>query len=91
MTTVPPPASDTVLAAVSESLLELLGLTELHPETELVDSGVLSSLAMVGLIAKLERRFDIRIGKDDLELTNFRTPLAITRLVSAKTAATSAG
>jgi acyl carrier protein len=86
MTTVPSSASDTVLDAVNECLLELLGVTELDPEAELVDSGVLNSLAMVGLIAKLERRFDIRIAKEDLDLGNFQSPLAIARMVSAKAA-----
>ncbi|MFD9698292.1 acyl carrier protein [Lentzea sp. NPDC059081] len=82
-------AQDTVLDAVNECLVELLGITELTPDTDLVDSGVLNSLSMVGLIAKLERRFDIRIAKDDLDLANFQSPLALARLVGAKTASPS--
>ncbi|HEX7309089.1 acyl carrier protein [Lentzea sp.] len=86
MALVPPSTSDTVLDAVNECLIELLGITELPPETDLVDSGVLNSLSMVGLIAKLERRFDISIGKEDLDLANFQSPLALARMVGRKTA-----
>jgi acyl carrier protein len=42
-------------------------------DTDLLETGVLDSLAFVELLAFLEKEFQIKVELDDLEVDNFRT------------------
>lgn len=50
-------------------------------------SGALDSLSFVGLLAKLEQEFGIRISIDDIEIDNFRCLDKISDFVASRTEA----
>lgn len=67
-------------------------ITDLKPyhdgidaETNLLESGVLDSLALMVLVGELEAAFDIEIDAGDLVPENFMTVVNIRGLVEAKT------
>jgi acyl carrier protein len=59
----------------------------LAPDTELIRSGVLDSLATLDLVAFLEQRFDIELAAHDVDASNLGTLDDIDRLVQSKRAA----
>lgn len=56
-------------------------------DTDLFVSGALDSLSFVGLLAKLEQEFGIRISIDDIEIDNFRCLDKISDFVASRTEA----
>jgi acyl carrier protein len=50
----------------------------------LLRAGLLDSLAMVGLVAELERAFGVQVGEDELVPEHFDSVRAISSLVRAK-------
>ena len=65
-----------------ESLLrDQLRITVPDPDTDLLDSGLLDSLALIDMIAAMEKTFDIVVNLMDLDLDDVRTVGSITRLV----------
>jgi acyl carrier protein len=46
-------------------------------DADLMESGILDSLAFVELLVHIEREFDIRISLEGLEFANFRSIAAI--------------
>jgi methoxymalonate biosynthesis acyl carrier protein len=62
---------------------ERLNLTVSSPTEDLLETGVLDSLAFVDLVMHLERQFDIRISADELEPDNFRSVAKIADFVAA--------
>lgn len=48
---------------------------------DLIDSGMLDSLALVTLILELETNFNITVSYDNLEVDNFRTVDSIAKFV----------
>ena len=55
--------------------------TDIGPDTELVESGILTSLDFFELISELEKRFDMQIEEDLIDAENFRTAETIIRTV----------
>lgn len=53
--------------------------------TDLFESGVLDSLALVELLLQLEREFGVTVSSHDLEVENFRTIAHISTFVRART------
>lgn len=51
-------------------------------DTDLLDSGLLDSLAFVDLLVHLEREFGIKISLEDLETDNFRCISKIAEFVA---------
>ena len=54
------------------------------PSTDLLESGLLDSLALVELLSELEQRFDVTFDLDELELDTFRTVETISDFVAAQ-------
>ena len=52
---------------------EVLGIDVPSADTDLFDSRVIDSLALVTLIAEIEEEFRIRIELDELDLDRFRS------------------
>ena len=75
------------VAAVEREVLALLrdGLALDVPSAahDLIDSGLLDSLALVDLIARLEQRFALRIDLENLTLDDWRTAAGIARMVAS--------
>ena len=54
-------------------------------DTDLVETGLLDSLALIELLAQLEETFGVSVSTDDLELENFRSIASITGFVARRT------
>jgi len=73
------------VAKLKERIIALI--RELHPyeqideDAELIESGILDSLSILGLITELEDEFGIEIADDSVTVKNFKTVLEIVRLV----------
>lgn len=52
---------------------EALSIEVASPDTDLIDAGLLDSLALVELIFQIEQRFAIDLALEELEVDNFRT------------------
>jgi acyl carrier protein len=73
----------------SDSIRELLmqvvkdvPVDEIRPDTKLLERGILSSLAMLRLIALAESQFKIRIPAKEISAENFETLEAIATVVT---------
>jgi acyl carrier protein len=64
---------------------EKLNLHVASVETDLIETGLLDSLALVELLAQLEESFYVSISTDDLELENFRSITNIAGFVAQRT------
>lgn len=68
-----------------EELLEILSQVkpgvDFEKETELVDSGILDSMAIIQLVARLSDEYDIEITPIDLVPENFNSAQAIYELI----------
>jgi acyl carrier protein len=51
------------------------------PDFDLLDSGVVDSVILVELVLELERRFEISLPFEDLEIDDFRTVRRVAELV----------
>ena len=71
-----------LLETVRRVLLEDLNLEISDPELDLLEAGIIDSLALVGLIAGLEERFGISVDVDTLELEDLRSLEAISALLA---------
>jgi acyl carrier protein len=56
------------------------------PDADLIDGGVLDSLALVELLTALEVEFSIEVPLDELDLERIRTLTALADLVSERVA-----
>jgi methoxymalonate biosynthesis acyl carrier protein len=57
------------------------------PDFDLLDSGVVDSVILVELVLELERRFEISLPFEDLEIDDFRTVRRVAELVQRATSA----
>ena len=66
---------------IHQKLIELfagkLNLEVSSVDTDLMETGLLDSLALVELLAQLEETFGVSISTDDLEIENFRSIASI--------------
>mgnify|MGYP000722281695 CR=1 FL=1 len=61
------------------------------PTADLIDGGLLDSLALVELLAAIETEFGIEIPLDELDLDRIRTLESLTELVGERVARTTRG
>ena len=61
---------------------EMRPYEEITETTELIESGILDSLAILHLAAQLENAFDVEIADEALTAVNFANADAISQLVS---------
>ena len=71
---------------VTALFAEKLNLDVASAETDLIETGLLDSLALVELLVQLEESFDVSISTDDLELENFRSITSIAGFVMQRAA-----
>jgi D-alanine--poly(phosphoribitol) ligase subunit 2 len=53
------------------------------PDTDLIETGLIDSLALVSLIAEIEGEFGFELPLDDFDVDNFRTVDRIAEFVAA--------
>jgi acyl carrier protein len=71
---------------LTELFAKKLSLEVSSVDTDLVETGLLDSLALVELLAQLEEAFGVSISIDDLELDNFRSIASIAGFVTRRAA-----
>jgi acyl carrier protein len=74
---------------LTELFAKKLNLEVSSANTDLVETGLLDSLALVELLAQLEETFGLSVSTDDLELENFRSMDSIARFVARRAAGVS--
>jgi D-alanine--poly(phosphoribitol) ligase subunit 2 len=71
---------------VTALFAEKLNLDVASAETDLIEAGLLDSLALVELLTQLEESFDVSISTNDMELENFRSITSIAMFVMQRAA-----
>jgi acyl carrier protein len=56
-------------------------------DADMIDSGLMDSLALVSLIAEIEQEFQLELPLDDLDVDQFRSAERIAQLLAALHAA----
>ena len=69
---------------LTELFAKKLNLEVSSVNTDLVETGLLDSLALVELLAQLEETFSVSVSIDDLELENFRSIASIAGFISQR-------
>lgn len=83
----PQPAAegrDKVKQIISTFITNATNLSNLGEDDHLFESGVLNSLFAVQLMIFIEKAFRIEVGKDDLDIDNFKSIRATTAFVLRK-------
>lgn len=70
---------------LTELFAKKLNLEVSSVDTDLVETGLLDSLALIELLAQLEETFGVSVSTDDLELENFRSIASIAGFVAGRT------
>lgn len=71
-------------AQVLEVFRDALGIDVPSPETDVIATGLLDSLALVTLVFELEQRYSISIPFESLEVEDFRSVDSIARLLEER-------
>jgi acyl carrier protein len=66
---------------VKSILANVLNAEVASHDTDLVETGMLDSLALVSFILELETSFNLSVSYDNLEIDNFRTVKTISEFV----------
>ena len=72
---------------ISRLIRDVLGVEVPSPDTDLIESGLLDSLALVSLLAEIEREFEFELPLDTLDVEDFRTVSSAARYVEGAVAA----
>ena len=62
-----------VCERIARLIREGVGVDVPSPNTDLIETGLLDSLALVSLLAEIEREFGFELPLDTLEVDDFRT------------------
>jgi acyl carrier protein len=73
-----------VYQKLTELFAKKLNLEVSSVDTDLVETGLLDSLALIELLAQLEETFGVSVSTDDLELENFRSIASIAGFVARR-------
>lgn len=76
-------ADHTLVAQIAMLIEDRLTVAVPAPGADLIDSGLLDSLALVMLIALLEEHFACELPLDDFDLDNFRSVEQIAAFVAS--------
>jgi acyl carrier protein len=74
-------ASEAVTDRVQRLFVEALNIQVPSPDADLIDGGLLDSLALVELLFAIEREFNVSIPLEDLDIDTFRSVSSIARFV----------
>jgi len=82
--TVSPPATSSLATELAVVFANDLHIDVPTPETDLLATGRLDSVAVVELLLQLEKRFGLRVDMEDLEIDHFRSLDSIASLIAAR-------
>jgi acyl carrier protein len=74
--------TDPLLAQLGTVFADVTGSSPPDPDADLIEGGVLDSLALVELLFAIERELGIVIPADKLEVERFRTLARLAELVA---------
>ncbi len=74
-------------ARISGIIRDALGVEVPSADTDLIDTGLLDSLALVSLITEIEQDFGFQLPLDDFDVDAFRTVDRIAEFVARSEAA----
>jgi acyl carrier protein len=74
-------ATEAVTDRVQRLFVETLNVEAPSPDTDLIEGGLLDSLALVELLFALEREFAVTIALENLDIDTFRSIRTIAELV----------
>ena len=72
-----PDTHDGLRLQVAGVVAERIGIEIPDPETDLLEAGLIDSLALVTLIVALEDTFGVQLPLDDFDIDHFRSVSAI--------------
>jgi len=67
---------------------EALSVDVASPETDLIEAGLLDSLALVELLFQIEQRFSVDLALEELEVDNFRSLARLSAAIADQIEAT---
>jgi acyl carrier protein len=74
-------SKDTTLQGMILLIETTLNVSGLSEQSDLIESGIIDSLALINLISTLEEQYRIEITPDLIDFDNFSTPAAMTAMV----------
>jgi acyl carrier protein len=74
--------TDPLLAELAGIFADVTGSDPPSPEADLVEGGILDSLALVELLFAIEQELGVEIPPDRLEVARFRTLVSLAELVA---------
>ena len=74
-------AGDPGVSERVQQLFETLNVQVPSQEADLIESGLIDSLALVELLFAIEREFSVSLPLDDLEIENFRSVNRISEVI----------
>jgi acyl carrier protein len=72
-----------IVARIQRIFEDTLNVSAPAPETDIIESALLDSLALVTLLFGIEEEFATQIPLESLEIDDFRTVARIARLIGA--------
>jgi methoxymalonate biosynthesis acyl carrier protein len=75
---------DKIKRTITAFIVNATNLSDLGEDDHLFETGVLNSLFAVQLMTFIEKTFQIEVGKDDLDIDNFKSIRATTAFVLRK-------
>jgi D-alanine--poly(phosphoribitol) ligase subunit 2 len=72
------------ISKIEHLFLDRLNTRVESPETDLLEGGILDSIALVELLFGLEQEFGIRITIADLDIDSFRSIATIAAMIDGK-------
>jgi acyl carrier protein len=73
--------TDTLLSQLATIFADVTGSDPPDPEADLLEDGVLDSLALVGLLFAIEQELGVVVPAEKLEVERFRTLARLSELV----------
>ena len=77
------PGSFASAERIGELVRDTLGVLAPGPDVDLIETGLIDSLALVTLIAELESEFDIQFPLESFDVEDFRTLESMAAVVNA--------
>ena len=74
----------TVMSKISEFLSQFISETDIDPDVNLFESGLVNSLFAMQLLLYVEQEFGLQVTNEDLDIKNFRSLNALTNFVMVK-------
>jgi D-alanine--poly(phosphoribitol) ligase subunit 2 len=76
--------SEELIVRLQRTFVEVLNMVIPSPDTDLIETGRLDSLALVELLFELEQQFKVDIALEDLDIETFRSVRRIAEFIDSQ-------